>query len=321
MTFSSRPLTLADLPALAVLYDAAEAVDDTGEHYNLEDHEEEFANPDLDLDRDTVGVFDGDELVGYGSFLARKSEGDRKAYVFGTTHPERRGEGVGTSVLEALVARGAEVQATADSPLRLLANAQADNRPQNDLLAAAGFTPERWSFVMRRDVGGGEPAALPPGYDLRTYRPADAEPWRIAHNVAFLDHPNFAPWDASEWDQWVITSRAFRPELTFIVTPAERPDEIAAYLQTNEYDAYEQATGRREAFVAKVGTLPAHRGQGLAAALLRHALVEYAAAGYHESGLDVDSLNPTGALGIYERAGFEVERRFVTYELAIGAES
>jgi hypothetical protein len=37
------------------------------------------------------------------------------------------------------------------------------------------------------------------------------------------------------------------------------PDRVVTYVQSNEYDAYFEATGRREAFVAKVGTR--HRGR------------------------------------------------------------
>jgi mycothiol synthase len=87
-----------------------------------------------------------------------------------------------------------------------------------------------------------------------------------------------------------------------------------SHVQSNEYDAYFVAAGRREAFVAKVGTRREHC-RGLASLLLRHALVRYRDAGYGEASLDVDSENPTGALGISERAGFEAESRWTNYVL------
>jgi ribosomal protein S18 acetylase RimI-like enzyme len=90
---------------------------------------------------------------------------------------------------------------------------------------------------------------------------------------------------------------------------------VVAYIQSNEFDAYFEATGKREAYVAKVGTRREHRGRGVAGTLLRHALVRYREAGFDEASLDVDSENPTGALGIYERAGFEVESRWTNYAL------
>jgi mycothiol synthase len=318
VSITLRPLDKSDIPALAALHAACEAVDDTGEHYNEADLEEEFDNPEIELGLDIVGAYDGDDLVGYFSVMARKDDSDRKAYGFGLTRPDRRGQGIGTLLADAMVARATDV--AGDAPMRLLVSGVATNDAQAALLAAADMVPERWSFGMRVTLGAVPPApSLPEGYSLRIYDDKDADRWLTAHNVAFLDHPNFSVWDASEWQQWVIGSRNFRPALSFFVTPTGEPDTITAYVQTNEFDAYQQATGRREAYVTKVGTLPDHRGKGLATLLLRHCLMAYQEAGYDEASLDVDSLNPTGALGIYERAGFSTERKYATYQRTLGS--
>lgn len=316
MSIEQRPLDKADIPDLAKLYAAAEAIDDTGEYYNESDLEEEFDNPDIELGKDIVGAYDGDQLVGYWSVMARKSTEDRKAYGFGTTHPDRRGRGIGAELCRAMLRRADEIRATGAGPLRVLVSGLATNEGQAALMSDFGLEPERWSFAMRVALGGDadlSAPAMPNGYSVRRYQPDDAEPWRVAHNLAFLDHPNFTVWDESEWKQWVTGSRNFRPDVSFLVTPDGQPDRIAAYVQTQEFDAFTEVTGRREAYVAKVGTLPDHRGKGLATILLRHCLAAYQRAGYDEASLDVDSMNPTGALGIYERAGFSTERRFATY--------
>jgi ribosomal protein S18 acetylase RimI-like enzyme len=41
--------------------------------------------------------------------------------------------------------------------------------------------------------------------------------------------------------------------------------------------------------------------------------------GYATSSLTVDAANPTGALGVYDRAGFRQHRREVTYFRPAGA--
>jgi mycothiol synthase len=84
-------------------------------------------------------------------------------------------------------------------------------------------------------------------------------------------------------------------------------------VQSNEYDAYFEATGRREAYVAKVGTRREYRRRGIATTLLQHCLAACQEAGYDEASLMVDSENPTGALTVYERAGFRVESRWTDY--------
>jgi ribosomal protein S18 acetylase RimI-like enzyme len=159
------------------------------------------------------------------------------------------------------------------------------------------------------------PPELPEGLELRRYDETFAEAMHVAHNEAFVDHPNFTPWTEVMWKQWVTESRSFRPELSFVVVESSAPERVVAYVQSAEFDAYFQVTGRREAYVGKVGTLREFRGRGLAGTLLRHALAAFQAAGYDEASLDVDSENPTGALGVYERAGFEVENRWTNYAL------
>ena len=53
------------------------------------------------------------------------------------------------------------------------------------------------------------------------------------------------------------------------------------------------------------------RGRGLATALLVRGMIAFRAAGMDAASLGVDTENPTGAVGLYERVGFTVNRRFV----------
>lgn len=314
-----RPLGTPDAAALADLYAACEQIDRTGEHYSVADLLEEMANPDLDLGKDMRGAFEaGGRLAGAWSVMLRNGT-PRKLYAMGMTRPDLRGQGVGGLLAEGMFGRVREIRDQLAEPLLVISDGVTENDAQADLLARHGLQTARWSFAMRVRLGSAPPAApVLDGYVVRVYDEASALPLLAAHNAAFLDHPNFSTWTESEWRHWVTDSRNFRGELTFLATPVDRPEEIAAYLQTSEFEAHREATGRREAYVAKLGTLPAHRGRGLAGSLLAHALAAYQQGGYDEAALDVDSQNPTGALGIYERAGFVVERRFTQYAATLG---
>lgn len=318
MDIELRGLTPADIPAWNALLAAVEKVDRTGEHYNEADLAEEMANPDLEPGKDLVGAFAGEELVGYYGVYPRSAAEDfHKVSLEGSVRPDLRGRGIGTRLVAAMMTRAGEAHQKWHPHLPVMYTLRAlveDADAQEDLLAGVGLKPERWSFVMRADLATvPQVPALADGLEIRRYDTTLSEAMHEAHNAAFVDHPNWTPWSDTMWKQWVTGSRNFRPELSFVVVDPTVPDRVAAYVQTNEYDAYFETTGRREAYVGKVGTRPEYRGRGIAGTLLRHCLGEYQRAGYDEASLDVDSENPTGALGIYERAGFAVESRWTDY--------
>lgn len=154
---------------------------------------------------------------------------------------------------------------------------------------------------------------LPSGYTLHTWEGIDRDEIRETHNQAFVGHHGFTPWSAEMWGQWVADSRALRPALSLAARDQE--GTIAAYVQTSEFEAVAEAIGVREAYVAKLGTGEQHRRRGLAGVLLRAALERYRHEGFDRAALDVDSENPTGALGIYEGAGFRTTQRWTNYRL------
>lgn len=321
MDIGLRPLDRDDIPQWNRLLAAIELVERTGEHFSAADLEEEMANPEVEVGKDFVGAFDGDQMVGYFTVMPRgEVEETYKVNVQGAVHPDRRGEGIGTRLATEMLARGkaAAAERRADLPARITTTGLSTNSAQADLLTSLGMRAERWNFMMRTtlaDLPDAQP--LPDGYEFRAYDDSMAAALLEAHNLAFGgDHPNFTPWTETMWKQWVTGSRTFRPASSRVVVP-HGSDRIVAYVTTHEFDAYFDVTGRREAYVAKVGTLREHRGKGIAAALLGSCLHAYAEAGYDEASLGVDAENPTGALGVYQRAGFEVESRWSNYFLTM----
>lgn len=317
MDIALRPLTTADIPAWASLLNTCAVVDGTGEHYSHEDLEEEMGNPAIDIALDTVAAEIGGHLVGYGQLIPRDTDGTVHKLTFDAmTLPDHRGQGVGTAVMGVLRQRAEAMHAVQfpGATRAWQASCRADHVEAQQLLRSFGFEPERWAFDMHADLSAidPEPVAAIAGLEIHPYEPAAHDDALLeAHNEAFLDHPGFSPWSAGMWRQWVTGSRSFRPELTVVAIDPAEPGVVQAYVQSAEYDGTTDVTGRRELWVAKVGTRQAHRGKGVAGALLAHVLATAKAEGYDDAGLDVDSENPTGALGVYERVGFGVTRRWV----------
>lgn|GEM_PF-906463 len=323
MDISLRPLAPGDIPAWADLLAAIEKDEHTGELSTADDLAEEMASSEVEVGKDFIAAFDASgQMLGYCSILPRGAVGGHfKVHVQGSVLPARRAQGVGTLLVTAMVERATQArdERRPDLPARLVAEGLSSDMAQADLLAFIGMRGERWTFLMRTQLDAIPPAPrLPTGYRLLGYDGTMAAALRQAHNAAFLDHPDSTPFSEVMWRHSVTESRSFRPDLSFVVC-AERSDEILAYVHTAEFDGDLIATGRRQAYVANVGTLRGHRGKGLATALLGHALHAYRAAGYDDASLAVDSANPTGALGVYRGLGFAVDSRWTNYVMTVDA--
>lgn len=323
-TVAWRPVTADDIPAWNELLARAEAVDRTGEHYSEADLVEELADPATGYEDRTSGWV-GTTMVAFAGLMPREAVTDHwRVHGEGVVDPRHRGRGLGRHGLAWAVSRTRRLQQerhpTVETRLQVTAFlARAD---QVALLEEAGFTAANWSATMRAHLDtGDEPerveVAWPDGHHLRTYDRSLSAATLAAHNAAFVDHWGSVPWTPGMWEQWVDGTRNSRFDVSWALVPDDRPDHVVGYLLTSEFDAHEQVTGRREAYLAKIGVRREMRGRGIASGLLRHALTSYKDAGFHESSLDVDTNNPTGAFGLYERHGYRVESRTATYELRL----
>ncbi|SDK16719.1 GNAT family N-acetyltransferase [Streptomyces indicus] len=317
---TERPLDKSDVAAWLALRTDIEAVDRTGHHRDADDLAEELADPKLDLVADTLAVFDGDQLVAYavlhtpeGAVDAARFDGDAGV------HPAWRREGIGTRLVEFLDARARVLHAERFAALegRLLVTGKSGDENLRALTGALGFTPERYWFEMSHPLRHDRPESVPAPEGLRIvpYEDRFEEATRLAHNDAFRDHWNFTVMDATDWRTWVTGSRSFRPAMSRLLVDG---DEVAAYLIAEESEADTEAFGVRDCHVGYLATRRAYRGRGAAPALMAATLDAAHRAGYDTASLTVDTANPSGALGLYERLGYTVAREFVTYGRALG---
>jgi mycothiol synthase len=313
---SWRPATAADLPALARLMAAIEAVDRTGENYDESDLGDDLADPTMDPARDTLAAVAPDgELWAFGAVRGAATVRDAdRIWLDGGVHPTQRGRGLGRRVLEWQQSRAAELhrERHPDVPGQLLLGVYERVPSRAALARAAGYQPVRYFYDMERDLAAGLPAIPPAPAGLRVV-PFDArydDAVRLAHWEAFAGHWGSTPPDPERWQHWFTGSRSFRPDASLLVLAGE---EVAAYLLTYFFAANAEVTGVRVAWVGQLGTRPAWQRRGLGTLLLGTALARYREAGYQRAGLGVDSENASGALGLYERLGFVVDHRSATW--------
>jgi GNAT superfamily N-acetyltransferase len=263
------------------------------------------------------GAFDGDSLVAFTAVMPGLPHDDGQRFVlFGDVDPDRLGEGIGTVMLARSVDRSRDLHA-ADAPggpVRYAATAMADRADQADLLTSAGFQQGRHAFLMVADLTAGVPAPeVPEDLTVEPFDPETAEELRVAHNTAFAEYPDAVAISEGFWTMFMVTAAHARHALS--VVARDTAGSVAAYAFAHEYAVPPSGRPGREIYVPYLGTLPAHRGRGTATRLLSQVLHLAREAGYPTASLNVDTANPTGALGIYERAGFEQVYRQDFYTL------
>jgi mycothiol synthase len=177
-----------------------------------------------------------------------------------------------------------------------------EDLPFHELVVRSGFAHTRDVLRMWRDLREPLPvAAWADGATVRAYEDGDAA------RVHDLLDSTYGAWDASyvplphdEWLAFMTGHAEFDPALWFLV---ERDgDLVACALHWKEH--------QQRGWVKDIVVRESERGRGFAKALLHHAFAVYAARGASRVGLKVDSTNPTGAPQLYERVGFETDRRY-----------
>jgi mycothiol synthase len=254
------------------------------------------------------------EVVGYGwTFWVDTTDGGRDYVTRGHVHPAWRRRGVGTAILERNEARLRAVAAAHDTERPKVMGTFADERRPGAvaLVTAHGYQPVRYFFDMLRPaLDEIDVPPLPDGLELRLVHDragfrrlfdADAE--------AFLDH--WGGFDASDetFEEW-LGEPGFDPSL-FVI--AWEGDEIAGAVLNFIDENENEQLNRKRGLLASVFVRRPWRRRGLASALVARSLVVLRERGMTSAWLGVDADNPTGALGVYERAGFAVHSRASAY--------
>jgi ribosomal protein S18 acetylase RimI-like enzyme len=146
---------------------------------------------------------------------------------------------------------------------------------------------------------------LPDGVRIEPYRAELKAATLEAKNAAFRDHWGSQPMTDEQWESMLSLS-VFRPHLSFLALAG---DEVVGFVtsEVNEDDWAGQ--GYSSAYIPLVGVVRDWRRKGIAPALLARAFAAFREEGLERAVLDVDSDNPTGALGLYTGMGFVPETR------------
>ena len=309
--YSSRPPTPDDAGAVAGLMAACVRADGGAEGTSVEHVLDDWR--EVDIREEAVLVLGPDGgVAGYADVVNRAFV---TLSVYGYVHPEHRGRGVGSWLVEwgENWIRPRFLSVPEGESVVVRHYVISTNTGARELLDGSGYKAVRATYVMEIDLERELPEPdWPEGFALRTFRPGEDE--RVVFEAvedAFVDVWGRPPGTFGRF-LGMTEGEGFDPSLWFLATEG---GVIAGVLLCK--------TVAGEGWVDVVGVRRPWRRRGLGLALLRHAFGEYRGRGVRRVELSVDAGSVTGAPRLYGRAGMQTMASYVVYQkvLTPGRES
>ena len=308
-----RPGDVTDAAAISELFDACFEVDG-GYRITTSEIENELDNDSEDPSQDTLVAehAEGGLIAIAWSQIPLGVKTEWRAFTWNRVRPDYRGRGIGSFLLQWTEARGRQRLSTVADDLPKSFDDQPYEWQEDriELLQDNGYQPVRHFFEMIRDLSTPLPAPSEiQGIEIIPWSKNLAEQARVVHNEAFADHWRSQPVTWRRWHEDFLDD-FFLPQASYMAMDG---DLAAAYLVSFKYPHDFEDRERTESWVEGIGTIQSHRRRGIATTLLSRAMRAFRDDDMEFACLAVDSENPSGALGLYERLGFAVEKRSILY--------
>jgi len=193
------------------------------------------------------------------------------AFVNAAVDLDHRGRGIGGALI------GAALEHVLAHGARIVRSASVDDEPARRLAARHAFRNTGVQRISRVDLTTLPPAPPPPaGVEVRSFAEVGPEAVHPIDVAVTLDVPEDVVWDDMPYDSWL---REFWESPTLdmdasVVAVVDGAAVAITMLRTN------RESGRGENDIT--GTLPAHRGRGLATLVKHHSLARAATLGVRD---------------------------------------
>jgi mycothiol synthase len=270
--------------------------------------------PNFDIQSDLLVANKDGKVVGF--VMVNWNPMNDKTIAFrirGIVHPAWRGRRLGSTLLHSAEAHAATIASGQDVNTPKFCDIWVDQRAtaKTALLEKNGYSPARYFIDMVCDLT--EPIKrylLPEGLEVRLAKEENYRAIFKADEEAFQDHWGMRAYTEEDFQHWT-NDRMFQPELW---KNAWDGDQVAGnvlnFIDHEENEKFQRLRGYTE----DISVRRPWRRKGLATALLTLSLEELRKRGMQEASLGVDTENPSGALGLYERVGFRQTSQSAAYK-------
>lgn len=266
--------------------------------------------PNFDFEGRFIAELDGKPL-GIIHAYVDKLRKEKKGFInsFGVI-PEHRGHGVEEKLIETalkeLKKRGMHV-----------AQAWSDYKREDriQLLEKLGFKLVRKFSLMEMELANipsdrGENMQV----TIRALRKDIEEDIKLLNyldNECFKEHFNYRPITIEETRHFLLNNPYFKEQEYFF---AILRDSAVGYIGVGIDEKYNTEKNVKAGIILDIGVLKPYRRKGIGTRLMLHGLEALKTKGMTKALLGVDDFNPTKAIKLYEKLGFKVVKKHLTYE-------
>jgi len=280
----------ADIPQLHALLVACDLADFGTADYAIE-IEEVFT--ELNLEEDAWLVITGEQVIGLG-YLEERGAGRLDGYVF--VHPDFKGRGIGSRLLDLLEERAGAYQADCvrkDIPFEFNNVIPSTNPSARQIVEKRQYQwKSQYSVMQVTFADQPAPPQLPVAWVIRPVQ--DGRDETLIYQLyleTFRDARGFRHRSYDEWREEKALD-SYDRSLWFI---AERGGEPAGFILCKHSPSC--------LWIDLLGVKREFRKQGVGHALLQHVFAQGFRKGWPSFGLSVDNHSPTQASHVYEKAG------------------
>ncbi len=267
----------------------------------------------IDLEKDTLTVFDGENLIGYADIWGFLPPFVR-VNTWARVHPNYKNRGIGWALNKWAESRSIELTQKAEKDLQTftVSYINVEEKESIQLLTDLGAKPVRYSWVMEADI----PESLvtmnaTTNFTIRPISPDEYFNIYLLKEETFNDH--WGHIDTTEEEGWKefqsehLQDPNYDPELWFA---AEINGVLAGFIFGNKSTPFGDDYG----WVSILGVKREYRKSGIGKALLLHFFQAIKDKGSKRVGLSVDTDSLTGASKLYESVGLRVIEKYVRLE-------